>query len=30
VLISPGYANRSVTVELREGEYETVDVTLSK
>ncbi len=29
-LISPGYANRSVTVELRAGEYEEVDVTLSK
>jgi len=28
VLISPGYANHSVTVELRAGEYEDVDVTL--
>ncbi len=30
VLLSPGYAKRSVTVELRAGEYEDVDVTLSK
>lgn len=30
VLISPGHANQSVTVELRAGEYEDVDVTLSK
>jgi len=30
VLVSPGHARRSVTVELREGEYEDVDVTLSK
>ncbi len=30
VLRSPGYAERSVTVELRAGEYEDVDVTLSK
>jgi len=29
-LRSPGYAERSVTVELRAGEYEDVDVTLSK
>ena len=30
VLISPGYEKRSVPVELRAGEYEDVDVTLSK
>ena len=30
VLISPGYDNRSVTIELRVGEYEDVDVTLSQ
>ncbi len=30
VLLSPGYAKRSVMVELRAGEYEDVDVTLSK
>ncbi len=30
VLLSQGYAKRSVMVELREGEYEDVDVTLSK
>jgi hypothetical protein len=30
VLISPGYANRNMTVQLRAGEYEDVDVTLSK
>ncbi|MCP3919406.1 MAG: carboxypeptidase regulatory-like domain-containing protein [bacterium] len=30
VLISPGYANRGVPVELRAGEYEDVDVTLFK
>ena len=29
VLLSPGYAERSVMVELRAGEYEDVDVTLS-
>ena len=30
VLISPGYEERSVTLVLRAGEYEDVDVTLSK
>ncbi len=30
VLLAPGYAKRSVMVELRAGEYEDVDVTLSK
>ena len=30
VLLSPGYAKRSVMVELRAGAYEDVDVTLSK
>ena len=30
VFISPGYANRSVTVDLREGAYEDVDVSLSR
>ena len=30
VLVSPGLAKRSVMVELRAGEYEDVDVTLSK
>ncbi|MEM7305054.1 MAG: hypothetical protein AAF682_00220 [Planctomycetota bacterium] len=30
VLISPGYENQSVTFDLREGDYEEVDVTLSK
>ncbi len=30
VLVSPGLAKRSVTVELRAGEYEEVDVTLSQ
>ena len=30
VLRSPGYAERSVTLDLRAGEYEDVDVTLSK
>ena len=29
-LISPGYAKRIVMVELRAGEYEDVDVTLTK
>lgn len=29
-LIAPGHTNRSVTVELRAGEYGDVDVTLSK
>ncbi len=30
VLRSPGYAERSVTLDLRAGEYEEVEVTLSK
>tara|TARA_R110002094_G_scaffold108167_5_gene106195 strand:- start:189 stop:314 length:126 start_codon:yes stop_codon:yes gene_type:complete len=30
VLISPGDANRSVTLELGAGEYQDADVTLSK
>ena len=30
VLRSPGYAERSVMLELRAGEYEDVDVTLSQ
>lgn len=30
VVISPGYENRSVPIELREGEYEDVEVTLSE
>lgn len=30
VLTSPGHVNRSVTIDLRAGEYEDVDVTLSR